>query len=173
MSPTAFRLRPVTLDDVDPLFEIYSDPGTWEHLPEARFTERDAMRRIVLRWVEGWDRLGLSSWVVVVDDAVVGNSGVMPNDGWWNLGFRLSTAVWGGGVASAAARRAVEAAQAHSPDWPVVARSLVTNPASGRVSEKAGLHLVWTGHSMEGPDRVIHADRPLGPDLLRTIQALG
>lgn len=166
MSTTVFGLRPVTLDDVDPLFEVYSDPGTWKHLPQARFTDRDAMRRLVLRWVEGWDRHGLSAWVVVVDDSVVGNAGVDPNDGWWNLGFRLSPTVWGGGVATSAARQAVEAAQAHGPEMPVVARSLVTNPASGRVSEKAGLRRVWSGHSVDGPDRVIHADRALDPQRL-------
>ncbi|RYJ04961.1 MAG: N-acetyltransferase [Actinomycetales bacterium] len=173
MSPAAFRLRPVTLDDVDALFGVYSDPDTWKHLPDARFTERSQMSGLVLRWLEEWDRVGLSTWVVEVDDLVVGSCGVMPRDGWWNLGFRLSPTAWGGGVATAAARRSVEAGQVHRPDWPVVARSLVTNPASGRVSEKAGLRLVWSGHSVEGPDRVIHADRPLEPELFEAVKALG
>lgn len=170
---SSFDLRPVTLDDVDALFAVYSDADTWRHLPEGRFTEREQMTSIVLRWLEQWDRDGLSMWAVVVDGRVVGNCGVMPRDGWWNLGFRLSPAVWGGGVATAAARQAIEAGQARSPERIVVARSLASNPASGRVSEKAGLRRVWRGRAGGGPDRVVHADRALTPAILADIRALG
>ena len=170
---SSFDLRPVTLDDVDALFAVYSDAGTWRHLPEGRFTERDQMTSLVLRWLEQWDRHGLSMWAVEVDGGVVGNCGVMPRDGWWNLGFRLSPAVWGGGVATAAARRAIEAGQSHSPERTVVARSLASNPASGRVSEKAGLRRVWQGHAVHERDLVVHADRELPAALLAELRALG
>ena len=58
-------------------------------------------------------------------------------------------------------------------DWPVVARSLSSNPASGRVSELAGLELVHRAPFPDGLDRLVHADRPLEPALLDAIVALG
>lgn len=50
---------------------------------------------------------------------------------------------WGSGLGTHVAREAVTAGRATRPAWPVVARSLETNPASGRVSERTGLRLVW------------------------------
>ena len=118
---------------------------------------------------------------MLLDGVFVGLGGVMPRDvvdgrvGYWNLGFRLSPAAWGSGLATWVARLGVAAAHAHSPHTPVVARSLTTNPASARVSEKAGLRKIYEGPSVlrDGLVLVVHADRTVPASVLDPIVALG
>lgn len=177
----ARRLRPPSLSDVDAAHAIFSDPGTWRHLPEGRLTRREQTTDIVRRDAVDWRAVGLSQWAVLLDDVLVGLGGAMPRDvvdghvGFWNLGFRLSPNAWGSGLATWVARLGVVAAHAHSPDTPVIARSLTTNPASARVSEKAGLRKVHEGPSVahEGRVLVVHADRELPAAVLDPVVALG
>ncbi len=123
--------------------------------------------------------MGLGPWAVTDDERLLGVGGVSPREGWWNLGFRLAPAAWGSGLGTHVAREAVSAGRVTRPTWPVVARSLETNPASGRVSERAGLRLVWQGRleGLSGPAaglcRLVHADRDLSEDRLARIRALG
>ena len=170
-------LRPPRHDDLAALHTVYSDERTWRHLPSGRFTEEHSTAVLLQAWLAEWDETGLSTWVVEVDGEVVGNAGAMPRGGWWNLGFRLAPEAWGRGIATDAVRRALDAAHDREPSWPVVARSLEHNVASGRVSEAAGLRRVWSGlvPGVDQPEsvRVIHADRELEQGLLESIVALG
>lgn len=182
MSEPTRGLRPIGRDDVDAFHAIHSDPRTFRHLPEAVLTRREQSVDVIERDVADWETVGLGQWAVLLDDAFVGAGGVMPRDvddeltvGWWNLGFRLTPPVWGSGLGTWVAREGVLAAREHAPDAPVVARSLTTNPASGKVSEKAGLQKVHEGPSVlrEGLVLVVHADRDLSSELLGRIVALG
>ncbi|MDR1079317.1 MAG: GNAT family N-acetyltransferase [Propionibacteriaceae bacterium] len=97
----------------------------------------------------------------------------------WNLGYRLSPAVWGRGLGAAVAAAGLRAARARRPDIPVTARVLERNPASWRVLEKIGLTRVWRGDApaddalTSGLARRVYADRPLAADLLAQLIALG
>lgn len=173
MDPSDWGLRPIAPDDVDAVHAVFADPGTWRHLPSGVLTRREQSEEIVLRAVADWRDAGLGQWAVTVAGEVVGAGGAMPRDGWWNLGFRLAPRVWGHGLGTWVATVGVGAAHRTQPDWPVVARSLSTNPASARVSEEAGLERVHVEPWPDGPDRVVHADRPLEPALLAAIVALG
>lgn len=173
MNPSDWGLRPLVLDDVDAVHAVYSDPGTWRHLPAGVFTDRAQSVGLAERAERDWRDVGLGEWAVLVAGEVVGTGGAMPRDGWWNLGFRLSPRVWGHGLGTWVASVGVGAAHRTREDWPVVARSLSSNPASGRVSELAGLELVHRAPFPDGLDRIVHADRPLEADLLDAIVALG
>jgi RimJ/RimL family protein N-acetyltransferase len=173
VNPSDWGLRPLAADDVDAVHAIFSDPATWEHLPSGVLTRREQSAAIVQRAVADWREGGLGQWAVLLRDELVGVGGAMPRDAWWNLGFRLSPAVWGHGLGTWVASVGVGAAHRTREDWPVVARSLSTNPASARVSEAAGLELVHVEPWPDGPNRVIHADRALDRALLTTIVALG
>ncbi len=173
MNPSDWGLRPLASDDVAAVHAIFSDPATWVHLPSGVLTRREQSEEIVERAVADWRDAGLGQWAVLLRDELVGVGGAMPRDGWWNLGFRLTPSVWGHGLGTWVASVGVGAARRTQPDWPVVARSLSTNPASGRVSEEAGLELVHVEPWPDGPNRVIHADRALDRGLLAAIVALG
>lgn len=173
MNPSDWGLRPLVLDDVDAVHAVYSDPETWRHLPQGCFADRAQSLALAERAVRDWRDSGLGEWAVTVRSEVVGTGGVTPRDDWWNLGFRLTPDVWGHGLGTWVASVAVGAAHRTQPDWPVVARSLATNPASGAVSEAAGLERVHVEPWPDGPARVVHADRPLPKALLAEIVALG
>ena len=173
MNPSDWGLRPLVLDDVDAVHAVYSDPETWRHFPEGVFVERERSVALAERAERDWRESGLGEWAVTVRGDDVGTGGVSPRGGWWNLGFRLAPSVWGHGLGTWVASVALGAAQRTQPDWPVVARSMETNPASGRVSEQAGLERVHVEPWADGPARIIHADRPLDRRLLAEIVALG
>lgn len=164
-------------DDLAALHVVYSDERTWGHFPSGRFTEERSTAVLLQTWLAEWDEVGLSTWAVELDGRLVGNAGVMPRGDWWNVGFRLAPEAWGQGIATAAVRRAIEAAHEKEASWPVVARSMEHNVASGRVSEAAGLSRVWSGlvRGVDQPEsvRVIHADREPAQELLESIIALG
>lgn len=173
MNPDSWGLRPLVDDDVDRVHAIFSDPRTWTHLPSGRFERPEQSRALVREAVAAWRAEGLGPWAVLVADELVGVGGVTPMTQWWDLGFRLSSDVWGHGLATWVVEVALGAAHRTQPDWPVAARSSSTNPASVRVSENAGLALAHVEPWPDGISRVVHADRPLEPSLLRLIVALG
>ena len=88
--------------------------------------------------------------VIVVDDQVVGGISCFKHEGCDAVGYWLSRAVWGQGVASNALAQFVR----EVPVRPLHATVLRTNAGSIRVLEKNGFRL--TGYSMgEETDRYI------------------
>ncbi len=172
VNPDTWGLRPLVDDDVDAVHAIYSDPDTWSHRPDGRFERVEQSRARVREVVAAWRAEGLGPWAVLVRDELVGVGGVTPMTRWWNLGVRLSPDVWGHGLATWVVEVALGAAHRTHADWPVVARSLSTNPASVRVSENAGLALAHVEPWPDGISRVVHADRPVDRDLVRSVLTL-
>ncbi|WP_245554972.1 GNAT family N-acetyltransferase [Nesterenkonia alba] len=162
------RLDMPTLDDVPAIFDIYSDPRVWTHLPSGRHTERERTEVMVQAWIDGWERDGLSSWIVRDADSgvVLGNAGCwVKRDVFWNLGYRLAYDAQGRGIASRVSGHAVKEARVVRPELPVVAILLEHNKASARVAEKVGLTVQHRGPDAGNPDpeaiRLVAADRPL------------
>ncbi|GFZ99464.1 GNAT family N-acetyltransferase [Nesterenkonia alkaliphila] len=172
------RLDKPILDDVPAIFDIYSDPRVWTHLPSGRHTELEQTESMVQGWIGRWERDGLSSWIVrdAGSGAVLGNVGCWINhDAYWNLGYRLDYGAQGRGIASRVSALAVKEARGLRPDLPVVAILLEHNKASARVAEKVGLTVQHRGPDAGNPDqdsvRLIAADRPLSESQIQA--ALG
>jgi len=188
----------VTLTPIDPdddatlaqVWAIQSDPATWKHLPQARPDGSTARQAWATQHATSWRDVGLGWWVVRLGEplgglssgSVIGTGGcgaTMPGVPAWNLGYRLTPAVWGHGLAGQIARQALESAHRVRPEWPVTARVLTRNPASWHVLERAGLTLAWEGAIAAddpltaGLVRRVYADRRLDDDLLRQLIALG
>lgn len=113
---------------------------------------------------------------------IVGLGGVArrhPSIAAWNLGYRLTPAVWGHGLAQEVSRAAVIAAEQAQADLPVTAQVLTRNQTSWRVLERLGLTLAWEGAVPEltpltaGLSLRLYGDRPLHPKLIAQIAALG
>ena len=182
-------LRPINLCDegaVAAVCRIFREPATWTHLPAARPADDDSVRQYLAGHVRSWHESGLGWWFISVrqppfGDEVIGIGGcalTRPDIQAWNLGYRLSPAVWGHGYATEVARAGLGAAVILS-ELPVTARVLERNPASYRVLDKLGLRLVWQGDVISddpltgGLARRIYADRELEPGLLDQLIRLG
>jgi RimJ/RimL family protein N-acetyltransferase len=173
---------PLTPDDLESVFSVYSDPDTWEHLPVGRHNTREQSRRIVDDAIKSRREHDIGQWAVRVgnresDDALVpgtfiGTGGVNMTPALvWNLGYRLSPATWGRGFATELAIAAVVSVRARSDSLAITARVLSNNPASARVAVRAGLRKVWAGPTTAaaaaGITGEIFSDRDLGDDALR------
>lgn len=172
------RLDRPTADDVVAVHTIYSDPRVWTHLPSGRHDEIEATEEMVLAWIEGWERDGLSAWIVrdVSTGTVLGHVGCsVKRSAFWNLGYRLAYEAQGRGIASRVSEQALDLAHETEPALPVVAYLLEHNQASARVAEKVGLMLQHRGADAGNPDpdaiRLVYADRPLTEDQLRAALA--
>jgi RimJ/RimL family protein N-acetyltransferase len=161
--------------DLDAVHAIQSDPDTHVHDPTGRPTDIQSTQHMIDMSQRSWDEHGFGLWTVrFADGSIAGTCGAFVSKlPVWNLGYRLSPATWGRGLASAAAAKAVETAGAADPELPIIARVLATNPASARVAERVGLVLAWRGPSTKGPERLILSDRELPKALLDSIIALG
>ncbi|MDY7529244.1 MULTISPECIES: GNAT family N-acetyltransferase [unclassified Cryobacterium] len=173
---------PLTPDDLDSVFGVYSDPDTWLHLPVGRHNTREQSRRIVDDAIKSRREHDIGQWAVRVgdpgsDDALragtfIGTGGVNMTPALvWNLGYRLSPATWGRGFATEIALAAVAAVRAQNDSAAITARVLSNNPASARVAVRAGLRKVWAGPTTAavaaGITGEIFSDRDLGGDALR------
>lgn len=187
-------LTPVSPADLEDIHRIYSDPGTWLHLPAGRHRDlvqtADHIERTERSWIDG----GLGQWTIRLREdtadralragTIIGSGGcALTVGGAWNLGYRLDPASWGRGFATEVARAAVRAAREAGPARAITARVLENNPASIRVLENLGLEAVWIGASPERHPtdpldtrhlrRRIYADRPLSPRLIEQLVELG
>lgn len=189
------RLRLIRLDAaneavVEAVFKIQSDPETWRHLPEGVETDRVSNRLMVAEYERSWHEEGAGWWALalreplggVPADTIVGLGGVARRDpaiAAWNLGYRLTPAVWGHGLASEVSRAAIVAAKQAQAELPITARALSRNQASWRVLERVGLALAWEGPVPEltpisaGLMLRVYGDRPLESGLITQIAALG
>lgn len=189
------RLRLIRLDTADEavveaVFSIQSDPATWRHLPEGVETDRASNRMMIAEYERSWREEGAGWWALALREplagvptgTIVGLGGVARRDptiAAWNLGYRLTPAVWGHGLAAEVSRAAIVAAAQASAVLPVTARALARNQASWRVLERIGLTLAWEGPVPEltpltaGLALRIYGDRPLDAGLIAQIAALG
>jgi RimJ/RimL family protein N-acetyltransferase len=181
------RLDAVVPADLDELFALMSDAGTWAHLPSGRHTSPEQTTAGIEHSAGHWARDGLGYWTARLRDdasvpglgpgAVVGTGGCALRVGttWWNLYYRFTPAAWGQGLAAELVPTAIECAHAVAPDRPVVAVLLEHNVESRGRAERAGLSLVWRGPDAGNPDpsavRLVYADRAVSDDLLGRIAA--
>ena len=203
LSTARLRLEPLAWSDLAEVHAVYSDPGTWLHLPSGRHTTLALSERSISESQASWAASGLGRWAIrlrdslpgtdLAADTLVGVASMMRMDcGAYNLGYRLTPTSWGVGLATEAATAALAAAR--DAPLPVTARALANNPASVRVLERIGLSRVWSGSGLPADsadstataaaahhvypastrlERVVFADRPLEPELLAAIIRLG
>lgn len=165
------RLTPLAPSDAADVLRIYSDPETWRHWPDGRFTRIEQVNELIDEAERSRLDHGLGSWAIRLasdpaDGPVIGVGGVRYFDEArvFNLGYRLDPRMWGQGFASEVAVATVKAASTTSPDVPLTARALTNNPASIAVLDKLDLTLLWEGvrSNVESPVPCrLYADRTL------------
>jgi RimJ/RimL family protein N-acetyltransferase len=185
LTTARLRLDAVVPSDLDDLFALMSDAGTWAHLPSGRHTSPEQTVAGIEHSVGHWARDGLGYWTARLRTEVagipvgtmVGTGGCALRGGttWWNLYYRFTSAAWGRGLAAELVTTAIECAHAVAPDRPVIACLLEHNLESRGRAQRSGLSLVWRGPDAGNPDpgdvRLVYADRPVDGDLLERIAA--
>ncbi len=147
-------LRQFTVDDVENLVELDSDPDVMHFITGGRPTPRREIETDVLPgFLDYYERFdGYGFWA-----AMEKSSGRFV--GWFHfrpakaaqpdeveLGYRLHRSVWGKGYATEGSRALIHKGFAELGVRRVVAFTMVVHVASRRVMEKAGLRLVRTFH---------------------------
>ena len=154
-------LRRFTLDDVDNLVELDSDPDVMHFITGGRATPRAEIEQDilphVLRYYEDGDRYGFWAAIEKSTGTFLGWFHFRPAEGRPSdepeLGYRLRRSAWGQGYATEGSRALIHKGFTELGVRRVVAETMVVNTASRRVMEKAGLTLVRT-FQQEWPDRI-------------------
>jgi len=154
-------LRQFTLDDVDNLVELDSDPGVMHFITGGRATPREEIENDLLPWFlhyyEQGGRYGFWAAIEKSTGKFLGWFHFRPADSRPSdepeLGYRLRRSAWGRGYATEGSRALIRKGFTELGVARVVANAMAVHTASRRVMEKSGLTLVRTFHQ-EWPDRI-------------------
>jgi len=135
-------LRAWTPADREPFGQLNADPVVMEHLP-ATLT-RQQSDAFADRIEAHLDKHGYGLWAVEVAGAFAGFTGLSWSDVTGapalEVGWRLARTCWGHGLATEAARAAIDVGLQHVDE--VVSFTAVVNRRSWRVMERVGLRWV-------------------------------
>jgi len=154
-------LRTFTLDDVDNLVELNSDPDVMHYLTGGRLIPRDEIESTELpRFIAYYqDGLRYGFWAVIEKSTgdFLGWLHFRPREGTSpdqpELGYRLRKSAWGKGYATEGSRALIHKGFTEQGVQRVTAETMVVNTRSRRVMEKCGLTLVRVFHQ-EWPDHI-------------------
>jgi RimJ/RimL family protein N-acetyltransferase len=161
-------LRRWQLDDVEPLAAIRSHPEVARWLGQSTL---DDTRRVVERFEESFESRGFGRFAVEDREsgALVGWSGLMHAAAWEatpekdEIGWLVAPDRWGEGLASEAARAALDDAFERVGLLRVIAFALPENEASIRVMERCGMSRGGLGAWHGRPHVWYRADAPPRP----------
>lgn len=136
-------LRPFTLDDLDALFLVNSDPDVMKYIGDGNPLSQQQTRARLDAIITHWDRHGFGLWAVVhkPDAAVIGFCGLqfLENTPEVEVGYRLRKASWGMGLATEAVKASLEYGFGKLGLDRIVAVVHPDNIASQKVLAKNGL----------------------------------
>lgn len=146
------RLRRFTLDDIELLVDLDSDPEVMRYLTGGPPTPRDVLEHDHLPWYVGYydDHPGFGFWPAFerTTDEFLGWFHLRPDVGVAldrpELGYRLRRVAWGRGLASEVSQALVDRAFTDLGASCVTATTYIDNIGSRRVMEKVGMRLVRT-----------------------------
>jgi RimJ/RimL family protein N-acetyltransferase len=142
-------LRPISLDDVDQLVALDSDPEVMRYLTGGIPTPRPEVEERV-RQALGWRWMAYE----LPTGQFVGWFGAKPaGEGEYEVGYRLARRAWGRGLATDGTLALIDRAFANWGATRVWAQTMAVNSRSRRVMERCGLKYVRTFH--------LHWDDPI------------
>ena len=147
-------LRRFTVDDVDHLLSLDSDPDVMHFVTGGRATPREEIENDVLpAFLEYHERFeGFGFWAAIEKSSgtFLGWFHFRPREGSARdeveLGYRLRKSAWGMGYATEGSRALIHKGFTEYGVQRVVAEAMVVHVASRRVMEKAGLRQIRTFH---------------------------
>lgn len=142
-------LREFTVEDVDDVVRLDSDPEVARWRLEAPTTRDEVERDVLPYWIHFYQRTpGFGFWAVEekASGTFIGWFHLRPGDDHGadepELGYRLVSSAWGKGYATEGSIALIDKAFAEHPIRRVLAETAGFHRASRRVMEKCGLRLV-------------------------------
>ena len=137
-------LRRYRLEDAEDLYRhLGKDPDMYRYSGWNPYASLEAARETVCRFIDGYEDERTYSWVIDVDDVLVGTIGAYDyTDDSIEVGFSVTKAWQGRGIATEALRVVLEYLTAHEGISCVTAWCADENIGSQKVLEKAGMQFV-------------------------------
>jgi RimJ/RimL family protein N-acetyltransferase len=143
LQTSRLRLTAISMVDLDDFHDLHSDPGLYEHAPEARYPDVEHSRSVIEGYEHDWESVGLGYWTIRTPGGdYVGTGGVRRSDdvgATWNVYYRLKKSAWGRGYAAEVIRAAAPYAEALEEGAILQAVMRPWNPASEAVAKKLGM----------------------------------
>jgi len=146
-------LRRFTVDDLELLVELDSDPEVKRYIDNGAAADPTDLAEMLQSWLGYYDRYkGYGFWAAIEKSTglFVGWFHLRPGEGAGprepELGYRLRRQVWGQGYATEVSEALIDKAFAELGANRVYASTMMVNVASRRVMEKAGLRYVRAFH---------------------------
>jgi ribosomal-protein-alanine N-acetyltransferase len=137
------RLLPWQPDDWLLLRPIAADPEVMRYIADGKPWPEERIREFVGRQLGHFDRLGYCLWKLLLKEtlAMIGFCGLQPLDGTaeTEIGWWLARGSWGKGLATEAARAALQDGFERAGLARIVAVALAANRASIHVMGKLGM----------------------------------
>ena len=133
-------LRPPTLSDVEPMFEIHQDPDVMRFVGKSG--DISVAWRNVAMMIGHWQMLGYGMWIIEnrADGQVIGRAGLWNEAGGpgLELGWLIRRSAWGRGFATEASRAALDWAWRHLDTDRIISVIHAENAQSIRIAEMLG-----------------------------------
>jgi ribosomal-protein-alanine N-acetyltransferase len=139
-----FTMRSLQLSDLDALASIWADPEVTRFLPSQGVPiSRENAEKSLRSFIEHWQQREYGVWAIVdnISSQAIGYCGLRYLDELKEVEvlYGLAKAYWGKGIATLAAKAAVDYGFKIAKLDRIIAMALPDNFASRRVIEKAGL----------------------------------
>ncbi len=130
-------------DDLDQFHAICSDPQVMQFVADGQAWTKDRTGQFIQFAAEMLREYGYCQWALIckADDKLIGYCGFVKSDNDSEIGWRLAPEYWGKGLATEAARAALEHGMMTLRFRRVIATAQTANLASARVIEKLGMTL--------------------------------
>ena len=139
-------LRPFTMDDLDVVHTLWTDPDVRRYLWDNMVIPRERAEEMLRASIAAAERNGRGMWLIFEGSAetACGFCGFLPRNepDHAQLIYGLAPNVWGRGYATESVRAVVEYGFATLGLPKIAASADVPNTASARVLERLGMHFV-------------------------------
>ncbi len=139
-------LRRFTMDDVDAVLALDSDPAVRTFVEDGEPVTRDEVTITIEHWLRYYERSDVFGFWAAIDKSTnefLGWFHFRPREGTPQdepeLGYRLVSSAWGKGYATEGSRALIDKGFGSPAVSRVVAETLAAHTASRRVMERAGL----------------------------------
>ena len=157
-------LRPYIWNDLDWLFDLYSDPLVMRFIGEGRPRNREETIESLSKMMQHWIRFGFGIYVVQLKELhqLIGHCGVscFRDHEQAELSLTFARSFWGRGYATESARAVLEDAWGSLFLNHVIAHARPGNRASIRVLEKVGMILVGIEECENEPAVIYRMEKP-------------